>query len=238
MIYVTGDIHGDLKRFKNKKLNKLKKGDSLFVCGDFGFIWTGSKKEQKTLKKIGKMKYNVLFVEGCHENYDLLYNYPTEDWNGGKVRQIYGKLKHLVRGSIFEIDGVKVFAFGGGHGTDHDIRKVVKTCWEQELPTDEELQLAFDNLEKSNNQVDYIITHEPPAMLGIYLEAEDETLKTNHLNAAFNQISDKCTYKRWVFGKCHKNKVVSSHFQAIFSDIIKLETPKPEKKKKLKKSEK
>lgn len=46
MIYLTGDLHGDLERFKSKEMKKLKKGDTLIVCGDFGFLWDGSKKEQ------------------------------------------------------------------------------------------------------------------------------------------------------------------------------------------------
>ena len=64
MIYVTGDIHADLDRFKGKEAKKLKKGDTLIVCGDFGFVWDGSKKEQQVLKWIGKRPYQVLFIEG------------------------------------------------------------------------------------------------------------------------------------------------------------------------------
>ena len=50
MIYVTGDIHGELERFKEKPLRKLTKKDTLVVLGDFGFLWTGSKQEQKKLR--------------------------------------------------------------------------------------------------------------------------------------------------------------------------------------------
>ena len=42
MLYVTGDTHGDYERFTSSALKKLKKGDTLFICGDFGFIWDGS----------------------------------------------------------------------------------------------------------------------------------------------------------------------------------------------------
>ena len=37
VIYVTGDMHGDFSRFKDSPLKKLKAGDTLLVCGDFGF---------------------------------------------------------------------------------------------------------------------------------------------------------------------------------------------------------
>lgn len=59
MIYVTGDLHGDLKRFKDKGIKKLKKNDYLIVCGDFGFIWSGTKKEKEYLKNLAKR--NITF---------------------------------------------------------------------------------------------------------------------------------------------------------------------------------
>ena len=45
MVYVTGDTHGDIKRFSDPRLRSLKKGDTLIICGDFGFIWDGSNME-------------------------------------------------------------------------------------------------------------------------------------------------------------------------------------------------
>ena len=96
MIYVTGDLHGDLSRFSDPRIRRLRKGDILIVCGDFGFIWSGSGKEQKILKKLGRLPYAVLFVDGCHENFDLLRDYPVTDWNGGKAQVIEGGLVHLL----------------------------------------------------------------------------------------------------------------------------------------------
>ena len=49
MVYVTGDLHGDYSRFKQPKMKKLRAGDILLVCGDFGFIWDNSKQEQACL---------------------------------------------------------------------------------------------------------------------------------------------------------------------------------------------
>ena len=46
MVYVTGDLHGDYSRFKRPEMKKLRAGDILLVCGDFGFIWDNSKQEQ------------------------------------------------------------------------------------------------------------------------------------------------------------------------------------------------
>ena len=59
MIYITGDMHGDFSRFKDVKKAHVKKGDTLIVCGDFGFLWNGGKKEEAALHKIGKLPYTV-----------------------------------------------------------------------------------------------------------------------------------------------------------------------------------
>jgi len=69
MIYVTGDVHGDLGRFKGKAVaRKLKKGDYLIVCGDLGFFWNDSREERKARKWLSRRKYTILFVEGTHDN--------------------------------------------------------------------------------------------------------------------------------------------------------------------------
>ena len=75
MVYVTGDLHGDYSRFKRPEMKKLRAGDILLVCGDFGFIWDNSKQEQAVLKKLSEKKYTIAFVDGCHENFDLLQQY-------------------------------------------------------------------------------------------------------------------------------------------------------------------
>ena len=51
MIYVTGDTHGDITRFKSSEMKKLSRGDTLIIAGDFGFIWDDSKQEKAALKK-------------------------------------------------------------------------------------------------------------------------------------------------------------------------------------------
>ena len=67
MIYVTADTHGDLERFKGSKTRWLRKTDTLIVLGDFGFLWDGSREEQKKLHWLTKRRYKLLFLDGCHD---------------------------------------------------------------------------------------------------------------------------------------------------------------------------
>lgn len=228
MIYITGDMHADFSRFKNRMLHKLKKNDALIICGDFGFIWDGSPKEQKLLKKIGKLPYNVLFVEGTHENYDLLEKYEITEWCGGKTRQISGRLRQLMRGQVFEIAEKTVFTFGGGQTDDiYDLQEGTN-WWRREIPSNEELEEGMENLEKADNKVDFIVTYEPPAKMEDFLIGSGER---NHINTYLNKIFDTADFKGWFFGKLHLNKLIPPKYHAVYDNIIVADSTKIKKKK-------
>lgn len=111
---------------------KLRAGDILLVCGDFGFIWDNSKQERAVLKKLSEKKYTIAFVDGCHENFDLLQQYRLVRWRGGVARLIAPNIFHLQRGEIYTIENQKYFAFGGGHSQDYEYRRDTGNWWRQE----------------------------------------------------------------------------------------------------------
>lgn len=110
MLYVTGDTHGERARFQYKKSaieKTLTKGDKLIICGDWGYIQNNSAQEKEFLDFLAKKKYQMLFVDGNHENFDLLNQYPVEELWGGKVHIIRRdkegepKIVHLMRGLYY-----------------------------------------------------------------------------------------------------------------------------------------
>ncbi len=225
MIFITGDTHGDRDRLSRWRLRKLQEGDTLIICGDFGFLWDDSKSEQSYLQNLGKRKYNICFIDGTHENFDLLNNYEISQWNGGKVHKIYGNLYHLMRGQIFEIEGKKIFTMGGGESSDVDIRRDVNAWSKDEIPTQEELLEGAENLEMSNYDMDVIVTHEPPLKVKSFLNLnENEMLRVTALNAYFEELASNCKFKKWFFGSLHIDKYISGTHRAIFKDIINIET--------------
>ena len=169
MVYVTGDTHGDYHRFMDPRLRELKKGDTLIICGDFGFIWDGSRSEERVLRRLGKKKYNICFVDGTHENFELLEKYPVEMWNGGKVHAISGNVYHLMRGQVFTIDGQRYFTMGGGESPDMDIRIEYNSWQKAEIPTKQELLDAARVVDKTGGNIDVILTHEPPQRIKAFL---------------------------------------------------------------------
>ena len=225
MVYVTGDMHGDASRFSDPRLKKLKKGDTLLVCGDFGFLWNGGKAEQKLLKQIGSKKFNVCFLDGTHENFELLKSYEVIEWNGGKAQQIYKNLYHLMRGQIYELEGLKIFTMGGGESPDIDIRFDNDSWSRDEIPTQVELIEGANNLEKVDCKVDIILTHELPATIKGFLKLKEKgPVRVTALNAYFEELGKSATFQKWYFGSMHVDKYISSTHTAVFTHILDVRT--------------
>ena len=223
MLYVTGDTHGDLDRFKTREAKRLKKGDILVVCGDFGFVWDGSPQEQKRLDWLGSRKYQVLFLDGTHDNLDLLFSYPQEPLYGGLARRVAGNCWYLGRGEVYEAQGVRFFAQGGGESRDMDTRTQGMTWWPQELPGAGELERAWGNLQACGGRVDCIFTHEPPATISHFLEMD-----ANHVSplAAFlDRVGREVAFSHWYFGSRHQDKPIPPRHRAVYQQILPVQLP-------------
>lgn len=247
MIYITGDTHSDFTRFTEEKFpiqSEMTKDDYIIICGDFGGVWTfeeESRREKEALDWLNNKNFTTLFVDGNHENYTRLYNYPIEEWKGGKVHKIRDSVLHLMRGEIFDIDNKKIFAFGGARS--HDIQDGILNLdeeekiyeyrkrgayfrirdfswWDLELPTNQEMENGIENLEKINYKVDYIISHCCPTSIQALINS---TYKRDILTDYLQQISEKCTFKRWYFGHYHDYKQVNSQFTLLYENIVLLE---------------
>ncbi len=222
MILVTGDIHGDISRFSDKRIKSLKKGDTLIVCGDLGLIWNGTDKEKRVLKKLGRRRFNILFVEGAHENFDELEKYPTSEWNGGTVRVISGNLRHLVRGGVFTIEGKRIFAFGGGSGEENGGTAPCReeTAARYERPDETELKASDEALSACGNTVDAVVSHEPPITIAEFLN--QNVSATDTVGVYLDRTRAGLTFGKWFFGKHHLNKQIPPKFVALFDNIAEI----------------
>lgn len=125
-IYVTGDIHAEPDRFNTENFpeqKELTRDDYMIICGDFGLVWAEdkeSKREKQLLDWLEDRPYTTLFADGNHENFTRLNAFPVEEWHGGRVHKIREHVIHLLRGEMFDLDGKKLFAFGGARTHDID----------------------------------------------------------------------------------------------------------------------
>lgn len=223
MIYVTGDTHQNINIkkltidfFPEQKF--MSKNDYVIICGDFGCVWNGSNSDKYWQRWFDNKNFTTLFVDGNHENFNLIKQYPVSEWNGGKVQFITPSIIHLMRGEIYNINGYSFFAMGGASSHDIEFRTENISWWKDELPNDQEYENAFKNLEKHNNNVDFIISH-------CCSDNVQNMINSNYvhdkLTNFFRTIDETVEFKKWFFGHYHIDKDFGK-YRCLFEDVIKI----------------
>ncbi len=221
MIYVTGDKHGQIEPFlENPAFRKIKRGDVLIVCGDFGFLWDKSEKEYKNLKWLSKRKYFIAFVDGCNDNNALIEEYPVSVWNGGHVRFISKNIIYLMQGEVFNIDNRKILTFGGGFNDNFMPDVETNNWWPEKFTNKQCVNSVIKNIERERGRFDLIISHEAP--LAITPCLMDGEKQDNAINSILEEIRMHCDFKNWFFGKYHIDKRIPPRYRAVFEDVVKV----------------
>lgn len=246
-VYVTGDCHGDWFKLRNPSVftrAKIKKGDYIIVCGDFGIWHDNNGRESAKLDILSKLDYTILFVSGNHENFDRLYSDEFEivDFHGGKAQKIRENIYHLMRGNVYEIEGKKFFAFGGASSHDiqdgiinpadydtyeefkevcdkwYDERKMFRikglSWWERELPTDEEMEYGKKVLAEHNNEVDFVISHCLPQQAAAIFSSGG--YKHDKLTNYFDEIVEENKFTKWYCGHYHTDWTIMGKFVLLY----------------------
>ena len=165
-------------------------------------------------------------------------------WHGGKVHELRPHVLHLMRGQIFEIDGKKIFTFGGA--SSHDITGgILETddpnfkekkkrlersyepfrinhlsWWAQELANEEEMQEGRNNLRAHDYMVDYIVTHCCSTSTQTLLDGS--LYKPDRETDYLEFIKNYTNYKKWFFGHYHDNRNISDKEILIYEQMIRI----------------
>ena len=229
MIYVTGDTHGNQILWDLCLTSFLKPGDTIIVLGDFGIGFFDGKywPEEMFFDYLAEQLYTVLFVDGNHENFEKLNYYEVSEWNGGRVHRIRPTVIHLMRGEIYEIEGKKVFAFGGGYSLDRDFRVPGRTWWPEEMPNNEEYKNASEHLKAAGFKVNYILTHTAPVntveyMSRLRMGIESTVMEEAPLTSYLQWVEENTSYDKWYFGHFHIDRELWRDQYALQDDIREL----------------
>lgn len=214
MIFITADTHAELERLTDKKLKFIKKYDTLIVLGDFGFVWNGDSQQEKNLKKIAKLPFRVLFIDGYNENFAALEKYPDTVYHGAQAKEICpGQVYYIKRGEVLEIEDMKLLCFGGADDYIDDV-------FSDYPPSQADFDRCKSNLDRHGWKVDYVLTHSPSGNINRFINMDSFTF--GHLFDFFDEVGTKLDYKKWYFGFYHKDKYISSKAQAVYTDVYKL----------------
>ena len=219
MIYVTGDTHGDIdyEKLLSLKRKKLSYDDYLIICGDAGICWS-IPTLRRHLDLYNDIGCTVLFIDGNHENFDMLNRCPMVEYHGALMHRVDEHIFHILRGEIMTLENKTFLCIGGAVSIDKMYRTPYVSWWPEEEITTRDIDNALCNLEKANHKVDYVITH----------CCDSLTVKN-----AFDFRKDACTeqlnfidqvvdYKRWFFGHYHFDRKINEKKTCLYHGIVEL----------------
>lgn len=208
-----------------------------------------TKQEKYWLDWLDSKPFTTLFIDGNHDNHPVLNTaFEEVDFHGGKAHKIRDSVYHLMRGYVFDICDKKIFAFGGA--SSHDIQDGILdpndfvdeedfrdtynrwnkqnkmfrvrgfSWWDEELPSQEEMQRGIDNLAKCGNKVDFIISHCCPQQIASLFS--QGLYQPDILTHYFDEVLEKVEFNRWFFGHYHDNRQIMSKFIMMYEQIVRV----------------
>ena len=92
--------------------------------------------------------------------------------------------------------------------------------WKEELPSPEEMEEGRNNLQKQNNEVDFIVTHCASSSTAALLS--HGMYKPDMLTDYLEEIRQTVRFKKWFFGHYHDNRNVNAEEILLWEQIIRI----------------
>ena len=247
MVFMTGDCHGNFRRFSRRyfpEQETMDRDDYVIICGDFGGVWSGTPEEAYWLDWLKEHPFTTLFVDGNHENFEMLNSFPVHTWHGGTVHYVRPHVLHLMRGQLYEIGGRSFFTMGGARSHDiedgildpgapdfrtrytnlkragkHRFRIQGRSWWPEELPSDGEYLAALETLERVNWRADYVITHCAPTKIALSMSRHNEA---DALSDFLELVDQRLEYEAWFFGHFHDNRAIDRKHDLLWEQIVQM----------------
>lgn len=233
-IYITGDIHAsyDIKKLSSSQFDArdLTKDDYVIICGDFGLVWDNTTSEQYWLRWLDAKPFTTLFVDGNHEGFHALNNLPICTWHGGMAHKVNDSIYHLMRGELYNLDGITLFAMGGAASSAYDKKTRTEgiSWFPEEIPTQAEREHALETLDKANWNCDIVITHCAPTSCEESIAAVTNRIDLHPMDEYtdwLEAVRQKVTYSQWFCGHYHIDAQLTNNITALYNKIAKLEIP-------------
>ena len=212
MIYLISDLHGETSEGLSRYISDYRSGDLLIILGDVGLNFENTDKNRKFTEYFLSIDKPIAFVEGNHENHSYLNSFSEEVWCGGVINRLTEHVVRLKRGNIFTIENKTLFVMGGCKSSPK--WKEMGLWFDGEEPSAEEIALAYANLQRRENRVDYVLTHKyHPDM------RSDVPLTLDGLKEYIDKNVD---FKHWYAGHWHRDRIFDDRHTIVFDHLLPL----------------
>lgn len=230
MVYLTGDIHGDVRTalWAIQKY-EISASDILVLLGDVGLNYYGADQgDRKRKKLLNKAGVPILCIHGNHEErpYNIA-SYREGVWHGGTVylEEDFPNLLFAKDGEIFDLDGKKCVVIGGAYSVDKYYRLRNNWNWfPDEQPSEEIKRRAEDNLAACGWKVDVVLSHTCPQKyvpVEAFMPGLDQSLVDHSTEEWLDTIEERLEYQSWYCGHWHIDKHIDRlHFMMHSVEVL------------------
>lgn len=231
--FITGDIHGNISRFKTYP---FPSESGLIILGDAGFNYHMNELDDalKTGAESLAVKKDFTFycVRGNHEGRPaevrgIIHTYDP-DVNG----YIYyeSKFPHIRYfydyGQIYTLGEYKVTTIGGAYSVDKYYRLMQGWNWHSnEQLSPEEMKKCTKYLLQKN--VDFVFSHTCPYSwrpVDLFLRGLDQSTVDSSMELWLDELKEKFDWGVWCFGHYHSDRIERPRAEMFFQDIVELST--------------
>lgn len=192
----------------------MDKGDYLIVLGNCG-ITAAHTDFSENVRMYRDLPCSVLYLDGAHDDYDLLSDHPLFPWNGGMTQNISRYLTHLIRGQVFTIGGKTFLAMGGSTTPGRREDGKYYDWWPEQDIFPTELDEAFANLDAVGRKVDYVLSCECPTSWKEYVHGA-----RTPCSAALERLLSYTEYGHWYFSADLKTEIPEHRATALGQEVI------------------
>lgn len=223
-VFVKGDCHGDFTKIIDFiDRFELDEDDIIIVLGDMGLYWRKDKKDAEAWLReyeSRERKCQIWFIDGNHENFDLLEKLPAIPNTCRKYCSEH--ISYIPRGAEIYINNLRCLFIGGADSVDKWRRTPHLSWWPQEQITEQDI------LNISAGHYDYVFSHCCPRSIfednKICLTAPfvDQSKVDHTSEDMLELLKNRITFEHWYFAHYHADKQLDEHFRILLNDFVEI----------------
>lgn len=219
---VTGDLHGEVQRFKP---NQFSSDTGIIILGDAGCNFFQDERDEIRKEYLNNCGPIFYLVRGNHDMRpehlpNICQEYDEEVDGEVMYEEAFSNIRYLEDGGIYDFDNHRALVLGGAYSVDKNYRIRINAPWfEDEMLSAQEMYNILCTVE--GQTFDIVLSHTCP------LDWEPTDLFNNpHLRAVdksvekwLNIIKDNIFWNIWLFGHYHQNRLERPNVEMLFDSI-------------------